>query len=171
MIMDIFITFFKIGLFSIGGGYSVLSLIQQETTVVKAWVSSSEFIDIVTISEIVPGAVSINLATHIGFEMSGVIGAIVATIAVVIAPVIIMLIITKFFIKFQDNKYLEHAFLGLRYVTVGLITSVAITIAQTSLIDFSSILICLTAFIASYKFKVDPIFLILIAGIVGNILY
>ncbi|MGI6176650.1 MAG: chromate transporter [Christensenellales bacterium] len=171
MIWEIFITFFKIGLFSIGGGYSVLSLIQQETTVTKAWITASEFIDIVTISEIVPGAVSINLATYIGFKMSGVLGAIVATIAVVIAPVIIMIILVKFFIKLQKSKQLEETFLGLRYVTVGLIASVAITIAQTSFFDFGSVLICLAAFIASYQFKVDPIFLILISGVIGYLLY
>lgn len=171
ILLDIFTTFFKLGLFSIGGGFAMLSLIQREVTEVNAWVTSSEFIDIVTISEIIPGPVSINSATYIGYKMAGIAGSVVATIAVVMAPVIIMIIITRFFIKFQNNEYLGHAFLGLRPVTVGLIAAAAITIAEGSFIDFNAIVICLTAFFASYKLKIDPLRLIIVYGVIGYVLY
>jgi chromate transporter len=171
ILLDIFITFFKIGLFSFGGGYAMLPLIQQEVTSVHPWVSVTEFIDIVAISQITPGPIAINSATYIGYKTAGFLGSTVATLGVIMPSIIIMIIISKFFFKFKNNKYVEYAFLGLRPSTVGLIAAAAILVAYGSFIDYKSVIIFVAAFGASYKFNIDPILLTVIAGIAGYILY
>jgi chromate transporter len=171
ILIKIFITFFKIGLFSFGGGYAMLPLIQQEVVSINNWILSNEFIDIVAISQITPGPIAINSATYIGFKTSNIWGSLAATIGVSLPSIIIMLIFCKFFFKFKNNKMVENAFKGLRPVTIGLIASAAILVAKSAFIDYKSVLIFLGAFIASYKLKLDPILMTVIAGIVGYILY
>lgn len=171
ILFEIFIIFFKIGLFSFGGGYAMLPLIQQEVTTNHTWVTATEFIDIVAISQITPGPIAINSATYIGFKTAGIIGSALATLGVVTPSIIIMIIISRFFIKFKNNKYLDYAFLGLRPATVGLIAAAAVLVSYDSFIDFKSILIFAAAFFASYKYKLDPILLTVIAGVVGYLFY
>jgi chromate transporter len=171
ILLDIFITFFKIGLFSFGGGYAMLPLIQQEVTIAHTWVTTTEFIDIVAISQITPGPIAINSATYIGFKTAGILGSSVATIGVVMPSIIIMIIISKFFFKFKNNKYVEYAFLGLRPSTVGLVAAAAILVAYGSFIDYKSVVIFALAFVASYKYKMDPILLTAVAAVVGYVLY
>ena len=171
ILLDIFITFFKIGLFSFGGGYAMLPLIQQEVTTTHAWVTTTEFIDIVAISQITPGPISINSATYIGYKTASLLGSVVATVGLVMPSIIIMIIISKFFFKFKDNKYVEYAFLGLRPSTVGLIAAAAILVAYGSFIDYKSVIIFALAFLASFKYKMDPILLTVVAGVVGYLLY
>jgi chromate transporter len=98
-------------------------------------------------------------------------GSTVATAGVVMPSIIIMIIISKFFFKFKNNKYVEYAFLGLRPSTVGLVAAAAILVAYGSFIDYKSVVIFALAFFASYKYKMDPILLTVVAGIVGYILY
>ncbi|SKA91644.1 chromate transporter [Clostridium sp. USBA 49] len=167
----LFYTFFKIGLFSFGGGYAMLPLIQQEVTLSNKWITVKEFIDIVAISQITPGPIAINSATYIGYKISGILGSIFATIGVVMPSIIIMLIICKFFFKFKNNKYVENAFLGLRPATVGLVAAAAILVSNSSFIDYKSVIIFLFAFIASYKYKANPILLTIISAIIGLVLY
>jgi chromate transporter len=167
----LFYTFFKIGLFSFGGGYAMLPLIQQEVTLSNKWITVKEFIDIVAISQITPGPIAINSATYIGYKISGILGSIFATIGVVMPSIIIMLIICKFFFKFKNNKYVENAFLGLRPATVGLVAAAAILVSNSSFIDYKSVIIFLFAFMASYKYKANPILLTIISAIIGLVLY
>jgi chromate transporter len=171
ILLDIFITFFKIGLFSFGGGYAMLPLIQQEVTIAHTWVTTTEFIDIVAISQITPGPIAINSATYIGYKTASILGSTVATIGVVLPSIIIMIIISKFFFKFKNNKYVEYAFLGLRPSTVGLVAAAAILVAYGSFIDYKSVVIFALAFVASYKYKADPILLTAVAAVVGYVLY
>jgi chromate transporter len=169
--LDIFITFFKIGLFSFGGGYAMLPLIQQEVTLKHNWVTVKEFIDIVAISQITPGPIAINSATYIGYKITGVLGSALATLGVVAPSIIIMLIICRFFFKFKNNRNVEYAFLGLRPATVGLVAAAAILVAYGSFIDYKSMIIFIAAFVLSYKYKTDPILLTIISGAAGFLLY
>lgn len=167
----LFYTFFKIGLFSFGGGYAMLPLIQQEVTLSNKWITVKEFVDIVAISQITPGPIAINSATYIGYKIAGILGSTFATIGVVMPSIIIMIIICKFFFKFKNNKYVENAFLGLRPATVGLVATAAILVSNSSFIDYKSVIIFLVAFMASYKYKANPILLTIISAIIGLILY
>lgn len=171
ILFKVFITFFKIGLFSFGGGYAMLPLIQQEVVTINNWISAQEFIDVVAISQVTPGPIAINSATYIGYKTSGILGSFFATLGVSLPSIIIMLLIAKFFFSFKDNKTVKNAFIGLRPATIGLIAAAAILVAKDSFIDYKSLLIFASAFIASYKFKLDPIILTILSAIVGLILY
>ncbi len=170
---QLFISFFKVGLFGFGGGYAMLSLIQSEVVEVHEWVSAAEFTDIVAISQMTPGPIAINSATYIGYTATqSVWGSVVATVAVSLPSIIIMLIICRFFLKFRDNKYVGYVMSGLKPAVVGLIAAAAIMLVNTStFIDYKSIILFAVAFIAALRFKTSPILLIVLAGVAGYILY
>lgn len=171
--LTMFLTFFKIGLFSFGGGYAILPMISQEVVEKYGWVTEKEFIDIVAISQSTPGPIAINAATYIGYKSTplGVLGSALATLGVSLPSVIIMLIICRFFFKFKDNKYMDHALMGLRPVVVGLVAAAAVMVVEGSFVDYKSILISAAVFVATFKFKLDPILLTILSGIAGFILY
>ena len=169
--LEIFFTFLKIGLFSFGGGYAMLPLIQREVVTTHKWIAAKEFIDVVAISQITPGPISINSATYIGYKTAGIFGSTVATLGVIFPSIIIMVIISKFFIKFKNNKYVENAFLGLRPATIGLIAAAAILVAQSSFIDIKSAIIFVAAFLLSYVYNLDPILLTVLSAAAGLLLY
>ncbi len=170
--VQLFISFFKIGLFGFGGGYAILSLIQHEIEY-HGWMSQSEFTDIIAISQMTPGPIGINSATYVGYTASGsILGSIVATVAIVLPSFIIMLLLVKFFFALEGNKYLEFAIMGLRPVVIGLILSAGLLLAnRENFIDYKSIIIFFGAFALSFWAKLHPILVIVLAGIVGWIIY
>ena len=169
--LKLLFSFFKIGLFSFGGGYAMLPMIEREVVVLNGWISQKEFIDIVAISQSTPGPISINSATYIGYKTGGVLGSASATLGTVLPSFIIMLIICTFFLKFKGNQLLEGALSGLRPAVIGLIAAAAISLVGESFVDYKSIIIFAVVFIATFKFKIDPIIMILASGIAGTILY
>ena len=169
--LKIFLVFMKIGFFSYGGGNAILPLIRQEVVINNLWLKSTEFIDLVAISQATPGPIAINTATYIGYRVGGFSGSILANLGVILPTFIIMLLITKAFMKFKTNEYVRNAFSGILPATVGLIASAAVMVSNGSFIDYKSILIGVAVFISAYKYKVDPIILIIISGILGFILY
>lgn len=171
--LRLFLIFFKIGLFSFGGGYAMLPLIQAEVVDINNWLKISEFTDIVAISQITPGPIAINSATYIGYTVTNsIFGSALATLGVTLPSIIIMLVIGNYFFKFQDNKYVTNAFVGLRPTVVGLVlAAMLLLINKETFIDYYSVILFVLAFIATYKFKIHPILLTLIAGIIGYIIY
>ena len=171
--LSLFITFFKIGLFGFGGGYAMLSLIQHDVVEVHQWISVSDFTDIVAISQTTPGPIAFNTATYIGYTATNSIwGSIISTIAVSLPSLIIMITISKFFFAFRENRYVDMAMNGLKVTVTGLIGAAALLlINKNNFIDYKSWLIFIGAFLLTFKFKMDPILMIVIAGIVGYILY
>ena len=179
--LQLFYTFFKIGLFGFGGGYAMLSMIQGEVVTRYNWVSSQEFTDIVAISQMTPGPIRINAATYVGFTSTGSIwGSVIATFAVVLPSFILMLTISKFFLKYQKHPAVESVFSGLRPAVVGLLASAALVLMNTE--NFGSptkdtytfvisVIIFLIAFIGTKKYKANPILMIIACGIAGLILY
>ncbi len=171
--LSLFISFFKIGLFGFGGGYAMLPLIQHEVVAAPhRWLSMSDFMDIVAISQMTPGPIAINSATYVGYKVTGNIwGSIIATLAVCLPPMVIMLLLTKFFLKFRENHYMDMIFSGLKPAILGLIAAAAITLMNShNFIDYQSGLIFAAVFIATI-YKIDPIKLILATGIAGIIIY
>ena len=179
--LQLFYTFFKIGLFGFGGGYAMLSMIQGEVVTRYAWVSTQEFTDIVAISQSTPGPIGINAATYVGFTATGSIwGSVIATFAVVLPSFILMLTISKFFLKYQKHPAVEAVFSGLRPAVVGLLASAALVLMNVE--NFGSptddtytfvisIIIFLVAFIGTKKYHANPILMIIACGIAGLILY
>ena len=170
--IQLFISFFKIGLFGFGGGYAILSRIQHEIEI-HGWMTQSEFTDIIAISQMTPGPIGINSATYVGYTASGtVLGSIIATFAIVLPSFLIMLTLVRFFFALQGNKYLEWAFLGLRPAVIGLIGAAAILLMnRDNFIDYKSFIIFLLAFLLSFTGKFHPILLILMAGVAGFVIY
>ena len=179
--LQLFYTFFKIGLFGFGGGYAMLSMIQGEVVTRYDWVSTQEFTDIVAISQSTPGPIGINAATYVGFTATGSIwGSVIATFAVVLPSFILMLTISKFFLKYQKHPAVEAVFSGLRPAVVGLLASAALVLMYVE--NFGSptddtytfvisIIIFLVAFIGTKKYHANPILMIIACGIAGLILY
>lgn len=179
--LQLFYTFFKIGLFGFGGGYAMLSMIQGEVVTRYNRISTQEFTDIVAISQSTPGPIGINAATYVGFTTTGnVWGSILATLAVVLPSFILMLTISKFFLKYQKNPAVEAVFSGLRPAVVGLLASAALVLMNVE--NFGSpvkdtytfvisVIIFLVAFIGTMRFKINPILMIIACGVAGLILY
>lgn len=179
--LQLLYVYFKIGLFGFGGGYAMLSLIQNDVVYRYHWISLQEFTDIVAISQMTPGPIGINSATYIGYtsihnagyspEMS-ILGSSLATIAVCLPSFILVLAISAAFAKFRHNRYVDAAFYGLRPATVGLIAAAALLLMnKENFIDFKSLIIFIVSFLLVWKFRVHPILMIFIAGVMGFFLY
>ena len=167
--LQLFYTFFKIGMFGFGGGYAMLSMIQGEVVTRYGWLTAQEFTDIVAVSQMTPGPIGINTATYVGFTATGSVwGSLIATFAVVLPSFILMLAISKFFLKYQKHPAVEAVFSGLRPAVVGLLASAAQEDVQAFAV---SCLIFLVAFIGTRKYKVSPILMIVACGVAGLLLY
>lgn len=179
--IQLFLTFYLIGMFTIGGGYAMLSLIQNEVVTVHGWISDTTFTDIVAISQMTPGPIGINSATYVGYEVlsnSGaseaisVLGSFTATFAVVLPSFLIVLMLAKVYEKWKDHYLFKGIMSALKPATLGLIGTAALTLATPeNFIDWKSFLICILAFIALYFKKVGPFSIIGIGAIVGLLVY
>jgi chromate transporter len=175
IIIKLFLTFAKIGTFSIGGGYAMLPFIQKEVIERNHWMSMQEFSDILAISQMTPGPVAINSATYIGYTRAGVLGSIAATLGVVLPSFIMILIIASFFIKLYEKRSVKAVFKGIRPGVLGLLAAAAYTVTLTSVPsikgDIRGAAIFLLSFGVLFIKKVDPILVIIGAAILGIILY
>ncbi len=190
--LQLFLSFFKIGLFGFGGGLAILSLIQHEVES-RGWMTQSEFIDIVAVSQVTPGPIGINCATYVGYTTTGsVLGSAIATFAIVLPSLVIMLALCKIYFllntKFQHSTYFQNTMHTLRISVLGLIAAAALCLmTPASFIDWRSWLIfaivCLFTILPQWTDKTNkhikkvigilshPILLIVIAGIVGYFMY
>ena len=184
--LQLFYTFFKIGLFGFGGGYAMISMIQGEVVTRHEWLSSTEFTDIIAISQMTPGPIGINSATYVGYSAVvnagyshaiGILGSTVATVSVVLPSFILMVLISKFFLKYQKHPIIASVFKGLRPGVVGLLAAAALVLMNGENLGtynwqiLTSILLFAGTFIASYRYKVNPILLIVICGFIGFITF
>ena len=171
--LQLFLSFFKIGLFAFGGGYAILLLIQHEIVVDRGWLTQSELTDIVAISQMTPGPIGINSATYVGYVATGnVWGAVVATLSITLPSFIIMLTLSRFMLAVKGNRYMEYALTALRPTVVGLIAAAALMLVnRENFVDWKSIVLFGVAFILTFRFKMHPILLIVLAGAAGVLLY
>ncbi len=170
---QIFKTFFKIGLFNFGGGYPMISFIQNEVVFKHGWLGNAEFTDIVAVSQMTPGPVGINMATYTGYAAAhDVWGAAVATFAVCLPSFIIMILIAKYFLKYQERSGVQAVMKGLRPAIIGLIAAAALLLCDKgNFVGWSSFVIFAAAFVAVFRFKLHPIKLILLSGAAGWLMY
>lgn len=184
--LQLFYTFFKIGLFGFGGGYAMISMIQGEVVTRHEWLSSNEFTDIIAISQMTPGPIGINSATYVGYSAVvnagyshavGILGSTIATVSVVLPSFILMVLISKFFLKYQKHPIIASVFEGLRPGVVGLLAAAALVLMNGENFGaynwqiLTSIILFAGTFIASYRYKVNPILLIVICGIIGYVTF
>ena len=128
--LNLFLTFFKIGAFTFGGGYAMVGLIHKEMVEKKKWISDEEMLDIIAIAESTPGVIALNTATYVGAKVAGVLGAFVSSIAVMLPSVIIITAISFAIEEFGNNKYVKWAFLGIRSAVAALILNAAIKLSK-----------------------------------------
>ena len=173
VLLKLFYVFFKIGLFGFGGGYAMLSLIQHEVVERYSWLSATEFTDIVAISQMTPGPIGINSATYVGFSATnGVLGSLVATFAVVLPSFLLVLSLCYFFSKFRNNDNVKNTMQGLRLVVIGVIASAALLLMnKENFVDAIGWIIFAVAFFLCKFCKIHPILIIVLAGVVGGIIY
>jgi len=195
LILQLSWTFFLIGAFTFGGGYAMLSLIQNQVVVEHAWISEATFTDIVAVSQMTPGPIGINSATYVGYDVLfnatgspvlGVLGSLTATLSLMIPSFIIMLLIVKFYLKFRSSRLYAGTMDWLKPCVVGLIGAAAVIliikttwtggVPQVQVLsenfpDWKSWLLLAGAFAASYWGKVNPIYLILASAVLGMLLY
>ncbi len=174
--LRLFLTFFKIGLFTFGGGYAMLPLIQSEVAA-NGWLSPSELVNFIAVSESTPGPFAVNMATYIGCETTNLFGALCATLGVVMPSFIIILIVARLFEKFKTNKVVAGCMTGLKPAVIGLIASAVISIGKTvffpdgfELFSAAPFFISLVIFagMAALAFKkVHPIIIICISAAAG----
>ena len=187
--IELFYTFLKIGLFSFGGGYGMLSVIQGEVVTRHAWLTPAEFTDIVAISQMTPGPIGINSATYVGYTAVlnttgsaewAIVGSLVASFAVMLPSLVLMLVLSYCLIKYGKQRWVEVLFRALRPVVVGLIASAALLLMTEenfgsptgSLLQFVvSVLIFVAAFVAMKFYKISPILILVIAGAFGAVFY
>ena len=195
LFLQLFQVFFIIGLFTFGGGYAMLSLIQTQVVVTHPWLTESAFTDIVAISQMTPGPIGVNCATYVGYEvvtqagaghLVGILGSLTATAAVVLPSFLIVLAIVRFYTKFKGNKLFEGVLSWLRPAVTGLIGAAALilmfnvdwdglrpamSIVRDNFSDWTSWVLFAAAVIASLFFKIGPIPIIIAGGLAGLLIY
>lgn len=189
ILLELFYTFIKVGLFSFGGGYGMLSVIQGEIVTRHAWLTSTEFVDIVAVSQMTPGPIGINSATYVGFTAAmnatgspavAVAGSLLASLAVMLPSFVIMLTISRYFMKYCKHPLVESVFNFLRPAVVGLIASAALLLmteenfgspTKDTVQFVVSLLLFVAAFVAAKWFKVSPILIVVACGAAGGLFY
>ncbi len=182
--------FFKIGLFSFGGGYAMVPMIENEISK-NGWITSREFADIIAIAEMTPGPIAVNSATFVGYKTAGILGSLCATTGVVLPSLIIVILISSIFSKFNDKPVVKGIFCGIRPAVVALIAGAAVIVSQTSIfkgafnaqnfsmlftkpsafVDIPSLAIMLGSIFVMVKLKWHPILTIFASGAAGILLF
>lgn len=180
-LLYLFWIFFKVGLFTVGGGLAAIPLIQSEV-ISRGWLSQADFADMIAVSESTPGPIGVNIATYVGYSMYGPVGSVIATLGIVLPSVIIIILIATLVKRYRDHHIVEGIFEGLRPAVTGLILGAAASISwialfhpealqsRTSLLDIINIPAFIMFFIFLFltnKWKHHPIYYIVAAGVIG----
>jgi chromate transporter len=158
--------FLKIGTFTFGGGIVIIPMIENEVVNNYGWLTKAEFIDAVTLGQITPGPIIIS-ATFIGYKVCGIVGAIIATASVILPSFIMICLATEAIKKFRENKILANFLRGARVAVIGMVFDAGVSIGRSSLVDLKTVLIAAASIICLFKYKINPIWVLLGAGMVG----
>ena len=187
--LQLFLVFSKIGIVGFGGGYAMLSLIQDDVVNKHGWLSSAEFTDIVAVSQMTPGPLGINMATYVGYTSVvnagystglAMLGSLLATLSILWLPFILMIVVSRFLLKHKESPIIKSIFARLRPTIVGLVAAAALVLMnaenfgapRTALLQFVvSLILFALAFISVYRFKVSPLKILALAGIFGMVFY
>lgn len=174
--LELFFSFFKIGLFSFGGGYAAMPLIQDQVVASHQWLSMPEFTDLVTISQMTPGPIAINSATFVGIKIAGVPGAIVATFGCILPSCVIVMLIARLYLKYRSMNMLQGVLASLRPAVVAMIASAGVSILITALwgsielislsgTDWMMAVLFIICVVLLKKFQMSPIAVMALAGV------
>ena len=174
--LSLFLTMLKIGLFTFGGGYAMIALLENEFVAKKKWIEKDEFLDMAAVAESTPGPIAINAATYIGFKNAGIVGSIIATLGICIPSFVIIYAISLFFDAFLSLTLVAYAFKGIQICVVYLILSAGLKmLKQMKKTEFNIIIILITIIcmvvLSLFAVKFSTIFYILISGAFGVVVY
>ncbi len=175
-LLNLFWTFFKIGLFTFGGGYAMVAVIEREIVEKRKYIGQEEFLDLIAIAESTPGPIAVNSATYIGYKLGGVLGSFFATLGVVLPSFLIIFIISFFYEKFLALEYVSYAFKGIQACVAFLIISAGIKMLKGlkknlfNVIIFISTLVLMLV-IKIFDLPISSIYLILVGGLIGIIIW
>lgn len=168
LLLELFCAFFRIGAFTFGGGYAMLSMLQKEVVENKKWATDEEVLDYYAVAQCTPGVIAVNLATFVGQKKKGIPGAAVATFGVVLPSLIIITIIAAVLQNFMEYEIVKHVFGGIRVAVAVLIVNAVITLGKKALVDILCVAIAIASFAVSIIFpSVSPIFIVLAATLIG----
>ena len=169
MILQLFTIFFKIGAFTIGGGYAMIPLIEAEIVTKKGWVTKEDFLDLLAIAQSAPGVFAVNIAIFIGYRLRGVRGCLVTALGAILPSFLIILCIALFFLRFKENPTVEAIFKGIRPAVVALIAAPTFNLAKAAKINRYTIWIPIISALLIWLLGFSPIWIILLAGIGGYV--
>lgn len=180
VLLQLLVSFFQVGLFSFGGGYAAMPLIQNQIVTLHEWLSMSEFTDLITISQMTPGPIAINSATFVGIKIAGIPGALVATLGCVLPSCIIVMILAKLYLKYRNLDVLQKVLKRLRPAVIAMIASAGVSILVTAFFGESAVVLShiswlmVAIFIICYvllaKVRMNPIVVMVLAGVLNTIL-
>lgn len=168
--VELFVAFFKVGFFTIGGGYAMLPMLRKEVVEKYNWATDEEMMDYFAIGQSTPGIIAINTATFIGYKKKGIAGAICSTLGMVTPSWVIIISIAAFYNEFASNAYVESAFTGIRVVVVVLILNAVIKMGKKSIQNWYSVLIFLVSFALVAVVNISAIYIILVSGVLGIVI-
>lgn len=171
VISKLFLSFLKVGTFAFGGAYSLLPLIESEVVTKHSWLTNEEFMKVLGMVEIIPGAISIKYATYVGYKTAGIPGVIAANVGNLVSPIIFMLLMYRFYDTFSGNKYVQKAFMGLQFLIMGMILAVVFKYVQNQFADYRQILFLLLGFGLIMFLKLSPIYIILIGVALAMVIF
>lgn len=167
MLWDLFLTFFKMGAVTFGGGYAMLPILQREVAENKKWSTEEELMDYFAIGQCTPGIIAVNTATFVGYKTKGVLGGIIATLGIIAPSLIIITLIAAFLQNFADLAVVKYAFNGIRACVCVLIFNAVSKLAKKSVIDKICLGICIVVLLLSLFSPLSPALIVILAGIAG----
>ena len=170
IILKLFLEFFKVGLFTFGGGYAMIPLIEKEIVSKYHWLTMEQFTDLIAIAEMTPGPIAVNSATFVGYKVAKFWGAVASTIGIVLPSFLVIWAVASVFFSFQDNQIVQAAFKGLRPAVLGLIIVAVISIGKIAITDYKSIFILILVVLGVWILKLHPILALVISAIIGIML-
>ena len=168
-ILNLYATFFRIGLFTFGGGYAMLPLIQREVVEKHGWATEDEVMDYYAVGQCTPGVIAVNVGTFIGYRKKGILGGIAATLGVVSPSIIIISIIAACLSHFSDNVYVQHALAGIRLAVCALVSVSIYKLFKKGVVDAVTAVIALVVFVIMRAFDLSPVIAVVASAIVGII--
>ncbi|ABY95875.1 MULTISPECIES: chromate transporter [Thermoanaerobacter] len=169
--LSLFWAFFKVGAFSFGGGYAMIPLIKKEIIDIHHWLSVDQFLDIIAISQMTPGPIAINAATFVGYKVGGFWGSAAATIGVTSPSFLIIIILALLIIRYRHLPWLDAFFKGVRPAVIALIVQAAYSVGKSSFTGIKDMLVAAVVFVGLYLLKINPLIIIVMAAILGIVIY
>lgn len=170
IIGELVVTFFKLGLFTFGGGYAMLPLLQREVVEKKGWASEQDLLDYYAIGQSTPGVIAVNTATFVGFFQAGIIGGVMATIGLILPSLIIIVLLASVLNQFTDWPLLQHAFAGIRVAVSALVSISVYRLGKAGIVDRLALIWAIVTFVAIAFFNFSPLWIVIGSFVLGNVI-